>query len=109
MLRVYLLLPPRKSAVARSRTRTLAPASRADRAAQSAAFPPPATSTSTHWNRSSPLSVNLSTPRHRSRLERGRTTPSRAVSSVFDHLLAKRERPSAEVDEGVGFVRARSL
>src|SRR5215475_9277638 len=45
-LRVCLLLPPRKSFGAASRTSTLAPASRAVMAADIAALPPPTTSTS---------------------------------------------------------------
>src|SRR3989304_5173642 len=43
---VHDLLPPRSDSGARSSTSTLAPCSRAERAAQSAAFPPPTTITS---------------------------------------------------------------
>src|ERR1700683_3877323 len=46
MLRVWRLLPPRNSIGAHSRTVTEAPHSRAVSAAQSAAFPPPAMTTS---------------------------------------------------------------
>src|SRR5579871_4784365 len=54
-LRVWRLLPPRKSRGALSSMRTLAPRSRAQSAAHRAAFPPPATRTSYLGNCSATL------------------------------------------------------